>query len=37
MRECKDNAVTIRENLMLSRPSDKSTVQAYCTEIPVEV
>tara|TARA_R100001460_G_scaffold30527_1_gene60296 strand:+ start:855 stop:1046 length:192 start_codon:yes stop_codon:yes gene_type:complete len=37
MRECKDNAVTIRENLMLSRPSDESTVLAYCTEIPVEV
>ena len=37
MKECKDNAVTIRENLMLSRPSDESTVQAYCTEIPVEV
>ena len=37
MKECKETASIIRENLMLTRPTFESNAQAYCTEIPMEV
>tara|TARA_Y100001938_G_scaffold125995_1_gene177499 strand:+ start:950 stop:1141 length:192 start_codon:yes stop_codon:yes gene_type:complete len=37
MKECKETASIVRENLMLTRPTFESNAQAYCTEIPMEV
>tara|TARA_R100000781_G_C4045198_1_gene115426 strand:+ start:323 stop:514 length:192 start_codon:yes stop_codon:yes gene_type:complete len=37
MDACKQGAEYIRSELMSAKPTPKSTVSAYCTEIPKEV
>jgi len=37
MKDCKAAARYIGSDLMSTRPTPDSNVQAYCTEIPVEV
>ncbi len=37
METCKQGAKYIRSELMSTKPTPKSTVSAYCTEIPMKV
>jgi len=37
METCKQGAEYIRSELMSTKPTPKSTVSAYCTEIPMKV
>lgn len=37
LEDCKSAAVTVRNNLMSTKPTPDSNVYAYCTQIPTEV